>query len=74
VLLITAGLFIKSLQNARQINPGFEAEKLLIASVNLGIQGYDRAKGRQFQEQIVRQLERLPGVESASLAAALPRD
>ncbi|MEW6729918.1 MAG: ABC transporter permease [Acidobacteriota bacterium] len=74
VLLICAGLFLQSLHNAQQMNPGFETKNILLASVQLNIQGYNQARGRAFYKEIIERAERLPGVESASLASHLPLD
>lgn len=74
VLLISAGLFVKSLQNAQNINPGFRTNHLLMASVNVDLHGYDEAKGRRFYKQIGERLKTLPGVEQVSFAGPLPLD
>jgi predicted permease len=74
VLLISAGLFIKSLQNAQTINPGFRTDHLLMASVNVDVHGYKEARGRNFYKQLSERLKRLPGVEHASFAGPLPLD
>jgi predicted permease len=74
VLLISAGLFVKSLQNAQTINPGFRMDHLLMASVNVDVHGYNEAKGRNFYKQLNDRLKRLPGVEHASFAGPLPLD
>src|SRR4029079_4315780 len=42
------------------------------ASFNLRLQGYDEAKGREFYGQMVERVERLPGVQTASVANLLP--
>src|SRR5262249_12126240 len=72
MLLIGAGLFVKSMQRAKQMNPGFEAERVLLANVDVGLQGYDEAKGREFYKRIVERIKTLPGVEAASLGNWLP--
>ncbi len=68
VLLIAAGLFLRSFQQAQAISPGFEAEKLLIAPLNINLLRYTRAQGREFYRQVIERVEAIPGVESASLA------
>jgi predicted permease len=68
VLLIAAGLFLRSFQQAQAIRPGFDAEKLLIAPLNINLLRYTRAQGREFYRQVIERVESLPGVESASLA------
>jgi hypothetical protein len=74
VLLISAGLFIKSTQNVQEMNPGFESKKIMLASVDVDLQGYDQAKGRSFFKQTVERLKALPGVEAASIGGPLPLD
>lgn len=74
VLLISAGLFVRSMQRAQELNPGFESKRVMLASVDVGLQGYDEAKGRQFFKQIVDRIQALPGVEAASIAGPLPLD
>ncbi len=68
LLLIAAGLFVRSLQSAQQIDPGFDAEKLVSAPLQINLLRYTTAQGREFYRQIVERVERLPGVESATLA------
>ena len=68
VLLIAAGLFLRSLRQAQAINPGFDAEKLLTAPLNINLLRYTRAQGREFYRQVIEHVEAVPGVESASLA------
>lgn len=72
LLLICAGLFVRSLQHARQVHPGFERDNVLLVSIDLLSAGYSRADGREFQRQLLARLEELPGVESASAADAVP--
>ncbi|MBS1791403.1 MAG: ABC transporter permease [Acidobacteria bacterium] len=74
MLLVSAGLFVKSLQNAQNMNPGFRTDHLLMASVNVALQGYDEAKGRRFYKQLGERLKALPGVQHASFAGPLPLD
>jgi predicted permease len=72
VLLICAGLFIRSLQNAGRLDPGFDPNKVLLASYELGPAGYSREQGLVFDRQLLSKLEVLPGVESATLADFSP--
>jgi predicted permease len=71
-LLIGAGLFIRSLLHAQRIDLGFEPDKALDVNFDLKLQGYDEAKSREFYRQIVERLERLPGVQSVSVANMTP--
>ena len=72
LLLICAGLFLKSLQGARRVDPGFNPDRALTMSVDLSRQGYDEARGREFFRRSAERVEALPGVESASWASPLP--
>jgi putative ABC transport system permease protein len=71
-LLIGAGLFLRSLKNAQDIDPGFDAEKILNAQLNINLLRYTKAQGQEFYRQVVERVEALPGVESASLARVVP--
>jgi predicted permease len=72
VLLVCAGLFIRSLQKAQQSDPGFEASHLLVASYDLSPAGYTLETGTEFNRQVLARLSALPGVESVSLADFSP--
>jgi predicted permease len=74
LLLITAGLFVRSLGRAAEVDTGFSARNVLLAKVDLFPGGYDEERGRTFYRELLRRLENLPGVESASLASAVPLD
>jgi predicted permease len=68
VLLIAAGLFLRSLQQAQTIDPGFDAEKIVTLPLNINLLRYTSAQGREFYRQVIERVEAIPGVESASLA------
>ena len=68
VLLIGAGLFLRSLRQAQTIDPGFDAEKIVNLPLNINLLRYTRTQGREFYRQVVERVEAIPGVESASLA------
>src|SRR5262245_4136163 len=72
VALVGAGLFLRSLQNAQRINPGFDAEHLATLSFDLGAQGYTEERGRQFYQRVLERAASIPGVQSATLANAIP--
>jgi predicted permease len=72
VLLIGAGLCIKGLRQARQIDPGFSADHVLIAGLQIGMNGYDQDTGKTFYRQARQRLAALPGVEEAALASWFP--
>ncbi len=72
VLLIGAGLFLRSLQKAYTTDLGFALNNALLATIDLSSQGYNEAQGRDFYKQLLERVEALPGVESASMAAYIP--
>lgn len=71
-LLISTGLFLRTVRYARQIDLGFKPDQVLEVSFNLRLQGYNEAQGREFYQRIVERLERLPGVQTASVTNLLP--
>ncbi len=68
LLLIGAGLFIKSLQNLKGIDPGFNTRNLLTFAIDPPLNGYKPERSRDIYRQIYESLNALPGAESASLA------
>ena len=68
VLLIAAGLFLRSLRHAQAITPGFDAEKVVTAPLNINLLRYTKPQGREFYRQAVERVEAIPGVQSASVA------
>ena len=67
VLLVTAGLFLRSLGTATNVDKGFDPDNLLLASVDPGLQGYDRARSEVFYHRLVERLRALPGVKAVGL-------
>ncbi len=75
VLLVGAGLFLKSLSRLRSVDPGFNAGSLLTMRVNLPVRKYDSdQKLMNFFEQALQQVRALPGVEAAGAINTLPFD
>jgi predicted permease len=72
VLLVCAGLFIRSFLSAQKIDLGFNPKNVLIASYDLFTAGYSEEKGTQFDRELVAKLEALPGVQSVALSDRLP--
>jgi predicted permease len=72
VLLVAAGLILRSLQQVKIAGSGFDVERTLTVSVDLGLQGYTEARGREFYKQLISRVESLPGVGSASYIGYLP--
>jgi putative ABC transport system permease protein len=74
LLLIATGLFVQSVRKALVTNPGFETRNLLLASVDLRLQGYDKQRGQEFYRQLKERVGALPGVRSATWLSKIPLD
>jgi putative ABC transport system permease protein len=72
VLLVCAGLLVKSLWRLRQVQPGLNPTNVLTFSVALPDIKYEGEKQSRFYEDLVAQLKSLPGVQSASNVVPLP--
>jgi predicted permease len=73
VVLICAGLFIRSLGQARQTDPGFQAENLVTMMINPGLLAYDSQETvRRFFPELLRRIEAQPGVRAAALVNEMP--
>jgi predicted permease len=72
VLLGVGGLFVRALQRAVSVDPGFVAAGVVRAGVNVGPHGYDEDRARQFFARLVEQVRARPEVAAASLAYAEP--
>jgi predicted permease len=73
VLLIAAGLLIKSFQRIQKVNPGLDTSNLLAARLSLPQSTYkDRESIKVFYEKISDRLSILPGVKSVGLVSVLP--
>jgi macrolide transport system ATP-binding/permease protein len=68
LLLIAAGLFVRSLKSVQTIDPGYPVMQLVSAPLNVNLLRYTRAQGREFYQRVVERMEALPGVEAASFA------
>jgi putative ABC transport system permease protein len=73
MLLIGAGLLIKSFYRVLQVNPGFAPERVLTMGLNLPDARYPGGRQKsEFFSQVLRRVESLPGVRSAALTDSLP--
>jgi putative ABC transport system permease protein len=72
VLLVSAGLFVRSFRATQQFNPGFSPQGVLVASYDLGLNGYKEAAGVAFHRQVLEKTQALPGIQTASLADWVP--
>jgi predicted permease len=68
LLLITAGLFVRSLQKALHADPGFEADNLIVGSINLAPLGYDGARTHAFVDKLMPRLRAIKDVQGVGLS------
>jgi hypothetical protein len=73
VLLIGAGLLINSFLKLRNVDPGYRADHLLTAKIELSEVKYpDRERRNPFLDEVLRRVSALPGVQSAAIAGNVP--
>lgn len=72
VLLIAAGLFVRSLSRAENLYLGFDPQNVLNLSMDPSQLGYDETRTKSFYEDLENRVRVLPGVESATLALSVP--
>jgi predicted permease len=72
VLLIVAGLFVRSLLRAQQAYLGFDPRRVVNLTLDPKQVGYDESRTEGFYRDLEARVRQLPGVESASLAFAVP--
>src|SRR5262245_35771396 len=73
-VLVVAGLFLMSMEQAKHVFPGFGAEGRLVFSVDPNLHGYDESKVKNFCRNLTDRLQSLPGAGAASYASPLPLD
>ena len=72
IMLVAAGLSIATFRNASAIDTGYQIDNVLTARIDLAKQGYNAARGRVFQQQLLERVAQMPGVEAAGFAMTLP--
>jgi predicted permease len=72
VLLIVAGLFVRSLMRAQHAYLGFDADHVLNLTLDPREVGYDETRTKTFYHDLEAKVRALPGVQSASLAYSVP--
>jgi predicted permease len=74
VVLIAAALFLQSFRSARQTDPRFRADGVLLAAYDLSGRNPDDASEREFAARLLERLRALPDVEAAAIATNVPLD
>ena len=73
VSLVCAGLFVRGLQRAQRVDPGFrEPEGVLLATTDFALAGYGDSTGQALADRLLERVRELPGVSTASLASIVP--
>src|SRR5207247_1243177 len=72
LLLIGAGLFVRTLQNLQNLDPGFQREGILLVHLEGQREGYRDARLTAFYRDLLDQVQRIPGVTSASISSWTP--
>jgi predicted permease len=72
MLLVVAGLFVRSANNAAHQYLGFDPSHVLNATIDMRTMGFDKAKARRFYQDLVERAHSLPGVQIAAVSANVP--
>jgi putative ABC transport system permease protein len=72
MLLVGAGLFVRSLRAIRSVSSGINIDSVVSAQLNVNLLRYTRAQGQAFYREIVDRVEAVPGVQSATVARITP--
>jgi putative ABC transport system permease protein len=72
VLLSGAGLFVHSLRNVQEVDPGFDLDHMLRVAIDLRTAGYTDTATAQFYERAVDALRETPGIRGAAVTTMTP--
>jgi len=72
IALISAALFIHSLRNAREVDPGFDVAHSMVILIDTTAERYTQARAEQFYTQVTERVRALPGVAGTSLVDNRP--
>jgi predicted permease len=72
ILLVGAGLLLKSLRAMRETDPGFSTREVLTTYVDMVSAGYDQTRIRGFQDRLAERVQALPGIESIVWVKSAP--
>src|SRR5262249_28780551 len=72
IVLVGAGVCVRSLQKLQAIDAGFDPAKVLVMSADVSLSGYDKERGLRFYSELLERVKLLRGVEAASLGALIP--
>lgn len=69
LLLVASGLFLRSLNNLRNLGPGFPVAKLVGFNIDPSLSGYTPERTKLFYQRVTENLTSIPGVQNVALAA-----
>jgi predicted permease len=69
LMIVSAGLFVRTLDNLLRVHPGFQTARVSSFTVDLERSGYVDERSRIFGQELLERLRALPGVEAAGFAA-----
>jgi putative ABC transport system permease protein len=72
IALVGAGLFLLSLRNAHEMDPGFDTHNLAMLTFDLGAMNYDPVRAREFERRALEAAQNTPGVKAAALSNTVP--
>ncbi len=72
LLLVVAGLFIRSAKNATSIDPGFDRSNVVVGSLDLETRGYSPVRGQEFLRTLHDRLNGAGGLAAATLVDIVP--
>jgi predicted permease len=72
VLLVGAGLFLRSLHNLKSVDPGFDPGQLVVLTLEPGINGYSQTQAQSFFERLMERARHVPGVLAVSPGLVSP--
>ena len=72
LVLVSAGLCVRSLKKLQQLDPGFEPSRVVLMSFDLGLNNLSQPQAKAFYDQLLERVRTLPGVEAASLGLTTP--
>src|SRR5262249_35012435 len=68
VLLVGAGLFLRTVQNLRRVDVGFDTQNLLLVPVNPGMLRYELPRIQSLYSELLQRLSAVPGIRAAALS------
>jgi putative ABC transport system permease protein len=71
-LLVTGGLFARGAMNAAAADPGFKYERILLASMDPALAGFDETRTRAAYRSVLERVRTLPGIEAAAMTSIVP--